>query len=327
MMTPERYRRVVAVAGALLALIVLSGAAVRLTEAGLGCEDWPNCTEDRILPEWELHGWIEFGNRLISGVVAIATAAAVLSAYRRRPRRPDLIRWAWGLVAGVVAQILLGAVTVLADLHPTVVAGHFLLSMILLWNAVVLWVRAGAPSASAAPAVDRVTLRLGRLLVGSATVVVLTGTVVTGTGPNSGDSRADRLPFDLTTVARIHSVAVWCLVATIAVLAIRLARRGDRTLRPDPPKEARWLLVAAVAQGAIGYTQFAVGVPPLLVEAHILGAIVVWCLSILAYLRMFDRSGTEPVPALVPWPSEGERAADLPEWSHGHATRGARAGD
>ncbi len=301
--SPHRYRRVVAIAGTFLALIVLSGAAVRLTEAGLGCEDWPTCNDDRFLPEWELHGWIEFGNRLISGVVAVATIAAVLSAYRRVPRRPDLIRWAWGLVAGVVAQILLGAVTVLADLHPMVVAGHFLLSMVLLWNAVVLWDRSGRAPTPTRPIVDRRTVRVGRASIALSTIVLLTGTVVTGTGPNSGDSRASRLPFELTDVARIHSVAAWCLVTSVVVLLLLLAAQGQLI------RSARLLLVSTVGQGAIGYVQFALGVPAAIVAAHILGAILVWTLAVLTYLQLFEH----PVESVLGTDRTGHSAVDLPE--------------
>ena len=317
---PDRYRRVVAVALLALAVIVLTGAAVRLTEAGLGCENWPACTEERFVPEFELHPWIEFGNRLISGVVAAAVIAAALAAYRRRPRRDDLIPWAWGLVAGVAAQIVLGGVTVRLDLHPAVVGMHFLLSMVLLWNAVVLWVLAGTAdpasdsatsdsttsdnTASSTLAIVEVAERIGpvripgsglangRLLLALGTAVLIAGTLVTGTGPNSGDSRAERLGFDLVTIARVHAVLVWCFVATLVVLTLRLraAPRTDGAERAF--RIARFLVAVAVAQGAVGYWQFATGVPPALVAVHILGAVVVWCTTILLYLRLRHRPPT-----------------------------------
>lgn len=269
------------------ALIVLSGAAVRLTQAGLGCEDWPTCNEDELLPEWELHGLIEFGNRVISGFVAASAIVAVVFAYRVLPRRPDLIRYSWGLVVGTLAQVVLGGITVLADLHPIVVSVHFLLSMILLWNAQLLWVCAGRSQPAPAQAVrtrssiDPMTGRLARLQLAAAGVVLLTGTVVTGTGPNSGDSRADRLDFELTTVARVHGVCVWLFLACLTALVVRLVRSS-----PPAIGAARWLLLAVVAQGALGYTQFALGVPPGLVELHVLGAIVVWSIAIQFYIHL-----------------------------------------
>lgn len=300
------YRRVAAVAWFMQGLIVLSGAAVRLTQAGLGCEDWPRCNDEQLLPEWELHGLIEFGNRLISGVVVASAIVAVVAARRLRVARPDLARYAWGLVIGTAAQVVLGGITVLADLHPIVVSVHFLVSMFLLWTAEMLWIRAGEPGPAQPRRVrpvtqdqgnkdrdntrDGVTPGLARLQLAMATIVLLTGTVVTGTGPNSGDSRAERLSLDLTSVARIHSVSVWVMTALVVALAWRLAGYGPLgRARLAPAFDAtRLMVLAVVAQGAVGYTQFALGVPPLLVELHILGAIVVWTFSILVHTRVTD---------------------------------------
>ena len=336
-MQGSTFRRFALVAWIMQALIIVSGAAVRLTEAGLGCEDWPTCNDERVLPEWQLHGLIEFGNRLISGVVALSAVAVLVAAYRRRPRRPDLIGYAWAVVGGTVAQVVLGGITVLADLHPIVVSVHFLVSMGLLWAAQVLWFRAGpgrdagtgtdgwsGGRTSSSPTEARWDQLLVRMQLALATVVLLSGTVVTGSGPNSGDARADRLGFDLETVARIHSFFVWCLVASVVVLAVILARRrsfgasplaepavaaataasgpGSAT-GPDRPSSGlgrgagftvvQWLLVAVVAQGAVGYTQFALGVPPLLVELHIVGAVIVWSLAILLHLHHAETAPVE----------------------------------
>ena len=305
--SPSRYRTIVGVALVALAVIVLTGAAVRLTEAGLGCENWPACTDERFVPELELHPWIEFGNRLISGVVAASVAAVALAAYRRRPRRDDLIPWAWGLVAGVAAQIVLGGITVRLDLHPAIVGLHFLLSMVLLWNAVVLWILAGTdpPPAGAETAPVSIARRIGpiklpgsaiahgRLLVGLATAALVAGTLVTGTGPNSGDSRAERLGFDLVAITRVHSVFVWCFVAALVVLAIRLRPLPDAVGTGPAFSTARTLLGVSLVQGAIGYWQFAAGVPPELVALHILGAILVWCLTVLLYLRLRRRQPSD----------------------------------
>ena len=136
--SPERYVQLVRGALWSLTIIVVSGAAVRLTGSGLGCSDWPNCEQDQFVASLEYHALIEFGNRLFTGVVTIAVALAVLGSIRRAPKRRELIWWSWGLVAGVVAQILLGAVLVLTHLDPRFTMGHFLLSMVLLWNGAVL---------------------------------------------------------------------------------------------------------------------------------------------------------------------------------------------
>lgn len=290
------------IAGISLAVIVLTGATVRLTEAGLGCENWPACSDERFVPEWEFHPWIEFGNRLVSGLVALAVAAAALTAYRRYPRRGDLVLLAWGLVVGVAAQIVLGGITVRVDLHPAFVGVHFLLSMVLLWNAIALWVRAGSGGPPTAALVDdgrlgKIALPLSltahsRLLVVLASVVLVTGTLVTGTGPNSGDSRAERLDFDLTAIARVHTAAVWCFLVVLVVLVLRLWRRAPGGGPAPTEAHARIgqaLLVTSVAQGAVGYVQFALGVPPALVALHVAGAVIVWCLSVALHLTLFER--------------------------------------
>ncbi len=289
--SPQQYKTYVTAAGISLAVIVFTGAAVRLTDAGLGCENWPACTDQRLTPEWELHGWIEFGNRLLSGVVAIAVSLAVLTAYRRQPRRSDLIRWAWGLVAGVAAQIVLGGITVRVDLHPALVGSHYLLSMVLLWNVVVLWFKANADGPSATPVVPPLEQNLGRVLIGLASLVAVLGTVVTGTGPNGGDADAERLPFVFETVVQNHSISVWVFLATTLFLAKKLhSSPAWITSSPYPPHRIiRWLLAASVLQGAVGYLQYFRGVPPLLVELHIVGAVSVWVLTIGLYLSMFKR--------------------------------------
>lgn len=289
--SPQQYKTYVAVAGISLAMIVFTGAAVRLTQAGLGCEDWPACNDQSLTPEWELHGWIEFGNRLISGVVAIATSLAVLTAYRRQPYRSDLVRWSWGLVAGTVAQIFLGGATVLLKLHPAVVGAHYLLSMILLWNVVVLWFKASAPGPAATPAVSPRQQNLGRLVLALATLVAVLGTVATGTGPNAGDPEAERLPFVFQSVVQNHSISVWVFLAATIVLAITLQTQPESAANTRAPtKVVRMLLAVSLLQGAIGYTQYFRGVPPLLVELHIVGAVSVWVLTVGLYLSMFNRN-------------------------------------
>ena len=294
------YRRFVAGVTVLLGLIVLTGAAVRLTQAGLGCSEWPNCHEGQLLPEEEdLLGLIEYGNRMLSGIVGIACIGAVVLARRLQPRRPDLVRWSWGLVAGSAAQVVLGAAVVRLELDPIAVAGHFILSMVMLWNVLVLYTKTGWSPRRGQAGETPSTINHGRVVVALGSLVLLvTGTMVTGTGPNSGDSRAERLGFDFATIARTHSVLVWLFVAALVWLAVRLAR-GQQTAgstAPDPARDldpikvARWLLIAAVAQGAIGYWQYLTGVPPLLVEFHILGSVLVWSLTVLLYLNLFRRT-------------------------------------
>lgn len=306
-MQAKTFGRVALIAWIMQALIVFSGAAVRLTEAGLGCEDWPTCNEDQFLPEWQLHGLIEFGNRVISGFVAVSAIAVLVAAYRRLPRRGDLLRYAWLVVAGTAAQVVLGGITVLLDLHPIIVSVHFLLSMGLLAAAQLLWFHSRtdntARADNTAGAGGHAARGLIRVQLVLASMVLATGTVVTGTGPHSGDSRADRLGFELETVVRIHSLTVWLTLALLVWLAVRLARgpqvpsaSAGGTGFPDPFTVVRWMLGAVVVQGAIGYTQFALGVPALLVEVHIIGAVVVWSLALLLAM---SAGRVEEIPAGV----------------------------
>ncbi len=283
--SPQRYRTIVLIAAGLLAGIILTGAAVRLTGSGLGCEDWPTCSDNRIAPELGFHAWIEFGNRLLSGLVGLGVGAAVLSAYRRTPRRTDLIVWAWGLVGGVLAQILLGGVTVLVDLHPLFVAGHYLLSILLMWNVVVLLDKARGGTAPPVPKVDSSAIALSRVTVAWSIVVLAIGTLVTGTGPHSGDPEVARLALDLDSIVRAHSVAAWICVALAVILAVRLRRERQ----PELDRLATTALVALVTQGAIGYLQYFTGVPALLVELHVAGSVIVFVTLLWAHLSLFDR--------------------------------------
>jgi cytochrome c oxidase assembly protein subunit 15 len=248
---------------------VVTGAAVRLTGSGLGCEDWPRCNEERFIDVSSTHGAIEQVNRLFTGLVTIGVVVAVLGAIRRVPRRPDLVRLAWGLVAGVVGQIVLGGVVVLTDLHPLANQGHFVLSMVLVVNALVLVRRAGEASATRLSVVSASTGRLVRVVVVVGFVAVYTGTVVTGSGPHAGDEEARRFGFDISSVARVHGASVIVTLSLVLAL-VMVARRHDDWRRLDAPIET--LLVVGLLQAAVGYVQYFNDIPALLVGIHIAGA-------------------------------------------------------
>ncbi len=276
----------------LLAGIVVTGAAVRLTGSGLGCSDWPTCEQDRFVPEAEFHGWVEFGNRLITGLVSVAVIAAVLGSMARRPRRPDLLVWSWGLVAGVIGQVVLGGVVVLSHLNPWLVLGHFALSMVLVWNAVVLHHRAGDHARPTMPAVPLVVQRLTGLLTGLAVVVLATGTLVTGTGPHTGsrDDPIARLPFTVRAVARVHgtTVVVVLLVVVALVVTVRRVPSSGELVEHPTRRAIQWLLAVVVAQAAIGWTQYFTGVPVVLVGLHVAGATALW--MVVVKLRLLATS-------------------------------------
>lgn len=293
----EAYRRITAAAFAALAGIVVTGGAVRLTGSGLGCSDWPACERDRFVAPFEYHAMVEFVNRAITGLVSVAVILAVLGSLRREPRRRDLTLLSLGLVAGVVAQIVLGGVTVLFDLAPPLVMAHFVLSMALLANAAVLHHRAGQPAGPAVAIVAPEVRRLGRLLVVAAALVIVTGTVVTGSGPHGGDERVERLPFFVPDVARIHGISVTLFLIGVLLLLWLLRRTGAP---PSAGWHARVLLAVLVAQAAVGYAQYFTGVPVLLVGIHIAGAVAVWTATLRLLLHLTDRPAgapPEPVPA------------------------------
>ena len=262
-----------------LTAIVVTGTAVRLTGSGLGCEDWPTCSEDRFVADLEYHALVEFVNRLFTGVVAIAVIAAVLGSIRRRPRRSDLTVLSLGLVAGVLAQVGLGALLVLSELDPRFTMGHFLLSMVLLQNAAVLDVRARAgagvedaasrPGNESRPGSSSRFMRWAVLAVGA--VLLVSGTLVTGAGPHAGDTRAERLPLLVREVARIHSIIALVLLGMVVWTWWRLRAAGSA----DRARMGRVAVLLAV-QGAVGYTQYFTGVPVLLVGIHVALASVTW---------------------------------------------------
>ena len=302
---PERYRQVCIWALASLVLIVATGAAVRLTGSGLGCSDWPTCEEDRLVASWSWHPMIEFVNRLITGVVSVGVIAAVAGAWWRVPRRADLCWYSLGLVAGVVGQILLGAALVKAELDPRFTIGHFLLSAVLVANAVVLHHRAGLDddrrprpaAATAAPPADPRGARAARLALASTVaigVTVVLGTIVTGAGPHGGDDRAARFNLEIAAVTRLHSGAAWVAAASILLLALHVGRDERAAAHRRPV----WRLLAlTIAQGGLGYLQYALGIPALLVGFHVLGATVLWALSVRTTLELRE-ARTAPAPAV-----------------------------
>lgn len=295
--SPALYRRVCVVALWALCGIVVTGATVRLTGSGLGCRDWPKCEPGSVVAPWEFNAQVEFINRLITGLVSVAVIVAVGGSLLRRPRRQDLTRWSMALVAGVVAQIIIGAFVTKSDLQYSVVAVHFGVSMVLVWAAVVLVDRAGRPDGTPPR-----TARPGwaNAIFVAAVAVLCTGPIVTSTGPHAGSEDVRRLPLDLGAVTRVHSLTVWVLCALVGWVAWmhRAAPRGQ--LRTHVVE----LLAAVVIQGGIGYLQYFTGVPAVLVAAHVAGATVVWVLTV----RLVLASSTEPSLDPVDDPAAGALA-------------------
>ena len=296
-LSPWAYRRITLVALLALAFIIVTGGAVRLTGSGLGCPDWPACADGRVVAERSFHPMVEFVNRVITGIVSLAVILAVLGSVIRRPRRRDLIVLSTGLVLGIVAQIVLGGETIKHDLAPPYVMGHFLLSLLLVWDAVVLHHRAGEEDGPhrgpRRPVVPPELLALARLIVVSAALAIFLGTVVTGAGPHAGDPTARRLDLDVADVARFHGISVMFLLALTVVTLWRLRRVGAP---PDAVRRGDVLLATLVAQAGVGYTQYFAGVPPLLVGIHIAGATAVWVAALQFNLGLVRRASADPPP-------------------------------
>jgi heme a synthase len=269
------------------AAIIVTGAVVRLTGSGLGCPTWPECVEGSYTPTarqaqaW--HKYVEFGNRLLTFVLVVLAVAAIAAALwdarsRRRagqPPRRILTLLATIPIVGTFAQALLGGITVLTGLHPASVSAHFLLSMAIVAGMVALVVRSGDPGDRPVVAlVPRPVTVLAWVLVGVSGLVVLLGVVVTGSGPHSGDAQSEnRFSIDPRTISWLHADVVLLFLGLVIGLIVALA------LVPAPPSARRrtWLLLGiAVAQGALGYTQYFAGLPVALVIIHVTGATLVW---------------------------------------------------
>ena len=274
--SPRAFSRFAALALALLCVIVLTGALVRLTGSGLGCEDWPRCNSQKFVDISSGHAAIEQLNRLFTGAVSMSVIAAVMTALLRTPRRRDLVMLSWGLVTGVVAQIVIGGVVVLTGLNPWANMAHFMVSMLLVGCAFAL--DRSSRMASVRTVVRRVPSRLEVLrwvLVAGASVSIVTGTVVTATGPHAGNEDAVRFGFALESVARVHSISVILTVAVLVALLLRSRHEDGR----DAESLRQALSVfgfVAVAQASIGYLQYFTGVPVALVAVHVSGATALW---------------------------------------------------
>ena len=264
-----------AIFGVLLFLqsaLVLTGGAVRLTGSGLGCPTWPECTPGSYTPvpyqaEGQLHAWIEFGNRLLTFALLISALVAVI--YVLKSGRKDLRSLAAGQVLGIIGQGVLGGITVLTDLHPLPVACHLLLSMLLIAGATSLYSRRHAPQVKV-PAPTKAVSVISQLHHVVAFIVLILGTLVTGSGPHAGDEKAQRFGFDIRTVAILHADAVIFLVGiTIGLLVAASVAQSTK-------KAIYIFFVITLAQGAIGYTQYLTGIPEALVAAHLAGATIFW---------------------------------------------------
>ena len=269
--------------------IVLTGGVVRLTGSGLGCPTWPECTEDSYTPvEGQIEGfksWIEFGNRLLTFALVIACILSILAVLVSK--RKDLRLLVLGQLAGIFGQAILGGITVLTDLHPLPVAGHFILSIILIAGAQSLLTKARAPLIRKKLETNTLHL-LARSHVLLTFLVIIIGTVVTGSGPHAGDVAAPRFNFDVRTVAWLHADLV------IALLGISLAYFIYGSTPMTSKRLLKFFFLAAIFQGSIGYIQYFLGLPEVIVAAHMLGSTLVWICAWKVWLTI----SKEPTPLI-----------------------------
>ena len=267
-------------------VLIVTGGAVRLTGSGLGCPTWPECTTGSYLPvahqaEPVLNVWIEFGNRLLGIVLGFITLLVVIAVLKGK--RKDLRILAFGQLLGVIAQGILGGITVRTDLHPSFVAPHFLLSIILIPGATSLYSRRHAPAVfvESSPLTNKISLAH----ITTAFFVIVLGTIVTGSGPHAGDAQAERLDFEIQTVSWIHADAV------ILLLGITFGFYVAQGTSTQTKMAIKIFAFIALAQGGIGYIQYFTGVPEILVAAHILGATLVWIAAWRIRLSVITQNG------------------------------------
>jgi cytochrome c oxidase assembly protein subunit 15 len=280
-------------------VIVITGGIVRITGSGLGCPTWPECAPGSYTPspdqsEDPFHIWIEFGNRLLTFVLGIAALAALFYSLRFIPNlRIRLL--ALGQLLGIIGQAILGGITVLTGLHPTTVAAHLLLSIILISGALSLRQRVYGRIPRNFDS-QSLTRSLSKALVALGFIVIVMGTIVTGTGPHAGDDASVRFDFDIRTVAWLHAdLVIAFLGLTLATLiAVRLGEREPS--RSILLRRIYLLLGISLSQGGIGYLQYFTGVPELLVIAHLIGAVSVW-LSLWNFYITGSVTSRKPSPA------------------------------
>ena len=260
----------------LQAALVVTGGAVRLTGSGLGCPTWPECTPGSYTPvphqaEGQLHAWIEFGNRLLTFLLLFTAVAALVLTVRlsknllnqKRLRVLALLQ-----VVGIFGQGILGGITVLTDLNPIPVAGHYLLSIALIAGALSLRFEIVGYKEQAATPIVQLLIRLQLFLT---IAVLIAGTVVTGSGPHAGDENSKRFGFNTQIVSIIHADLVIALIVLVFITYL-IARQDSLGILP----RLKLFILTILIQGVIGYVQYFTGLPELIVGFHLLGSTLVW---------------------------------------------------
>ncbi len=292
------------------ALIILTGEAVRLSQSGLGCPDWPTCTAHSIAAGGTtgdplIHRWIEFSNRMVTVAIFVVAVGVFIAAWQFRvaggPRRRDLIWLAAAQPGFIVLQAIIGGLVVLTKLNPALVSVHFLASVALVAATVALYLRCQEGTAPARPLVPNLVRLSAFGVVGCVAVMMAAGTVVTGTGPLAGAANVARYHLPLEGVTQLHADIGWLLAGlmTALLLGMRLTSAPRRAVRLG------WLLLVLIGlQGVIGYTQYFTGLPAGLVWVHVAGAVAIWITALLVPYALRDRGHVaDAVPAAADAPA------------------------
>ena len=288
-------------------LIVVTGGAVRLTSSGLGCPTWPTCGGGDLAPTaaMGIHGVIEFSNRMLTDVVCIVVGLSIIAARCGKPWRRSLTRLGWAQFWIIVFDAVLGGITVLTHLNPFVVAGHFLTSMLLILTALAMWQRSREGDGEAVRTAGKPVVYFSRLMIASTSLLIVAGTLATGTGPHSGDGTSvKRMPFNWEKVTQFHADFAMVTVG-MAVAMVFLLMAVDAPA--EPRRRSREFLVILLSQAVIGFVQYFTGLPELIVGIHLLGAALCW----VAVLRLHLSLRIRPAADALDRPAGIEAVTDL----------------
>lgn len=279
--TRRQYYWITLVACFFIAAIIVTGASVRVTGSGLGCTTWPKCTAESFTPTkaQSNHGMIEWANRLFTGAVSLSVMIAVLGSLMLKIRSKKLTWLSIGLVFGIVAQIILGGITVLVKLHPLAVGAHMLVSLLILANAVVLCYCSKQDGEVSLKKLFQPSANF--LLYIVTNLIVVAGIVVTAAGPHAGSKDTVRLDASIETVARIHSGLAWVFTILMLVLFFKYKNRTW---------QLKSLFAVTLCQIAWGYTQYFNGVPAWMVIVHVFLAAMLYMFSCLNWTRSLGPS-------------------------------------
>jgi cytochrome c oxidase assembly protein subunit 15 len=288
--SPARIKLYVWLSLASQILIVVTGGAVRLTASGLGCPTWPKCTEDSItnVPEQGIHGFIEFANRLLTFVLILIALLTFIAIIRSgKAKRKGMVWPSFSLGLGIIAQAIIGGISVLTNLNPWVVGLHFIVSSVLISIASILVWRFYKPEHQPVP---YSVYLLTPWIALSGIVALVVGVVVTGAGPHAGDANSPRNGLDLEIWQHLHSYPGYLSIALTFVTLLLLVRVNKLNAVSLSTKVTFWLFIALAVQAIIGIAQSRMGVPPMLVGLHMLGASLIASLLTFQWLSVRARS-------------------------------------